>query len=155
MAERGRPRSELPDHKVREFVQALVAANGDATAAWRATHPDSPDKYPRQRAWRLMRRDDVQAYFREITDELELTPRDVARFIKDKMYNSKLYGLNQKTGEAVTLGDDNRAQLQAAELLGRFWGVLGPAPRTEASGTTVIIVRSDDPLAEIRDVTPE
>lgn len=60
----------LKNQRHEKFVQLILSgmSHGDA---YRATYPDARSKKSGNNAWRLMRREDVQARYRELRDEMD------------------------------------------------------------------------------------
>jgi hypothetical protein len=86
----------------------------------------------------------VKAYFIDLMDEVGLTPQAMMRALLEGLTTEK-FGINQKTGEVVSLGADGMTRMTAVKLIGTGMGIYGGGVKQEPSDqrnapTTVNII---------------
>lgn len=124
---------EIGDEE-RQFVNTYIATgNMELAARGTIVEPDASPALAKKTALQALGDTSVKAYFIDLMEEVNLTPRDMMETLKRNL-TTKKYALHQMTGASVEIGDDGMTQLTAAKLIMQGMGVLGGGPKAEASG---------------------
>lgn len=121
---------EIEDDE-QEFLMRVVSGVEPADAARGTIVPVDASKQEAARQAQMALQDGAnRAWIVDGLEEVNLTRRHMFETLKRNMDTHK-YGLNQRTGEAVDLGDDGMTQLTAVKLMAQMMGALGGGAKQE------------------------
>lgn len=124
---------EEPGEEEKAFVSRYIAT-GNMELAARGTIVDvdaSPAK-AKSVAMQALGDTTTKAWFIGLMEEVDLTPQLLGKTLRDGLTTEK-FGINQKTGEVVSLGSDGMSRLGFSKLILQSMGVLGGGPKAEPS----------------------
>ena len=117
----------------RQFVNSYIATgNMELAARGTIVDVDASPAAVKRTAMQALGDTDVKAYFIDLMEEVNLTPRDMMDTIKRNL-TVKNYALHQATGNKVEIGDNGPAQLIAAKLLMQGMGLIGGGVKADPS----------------------
>jgi len=121
---------EIEDDE-QEFLMRVVSGVEPSEAARGSIVPVDASRQEAERQAQLALQDGTnRAWVIEGFEEVGLTRRHIMETLMRSLYTKK-YGINQKTGEVVELGDDGMTNLTAVKLAGQMMGVLGGGVKQE------------------------